>query len=194
MIMMPEMDGYGVLYILSKDPQTCAIPFVFLTAKAEMSELRKGMNLGADDYVTKPFEEKELLNVIESRLERSSLFKIGYDRDLEGVNGFIDKAKGLEELNKLSENRKTRRHKKKEIIFHEGDYANAIYFVNSGRVRTYKMNDDGKEYGIDLHGKGDFIGYLSTLEGTDYNETAEAMDDAQILKIPKEDFIALLHQ
>ena len=92
-IMMPEMDGYGVLYILSKDPKTCAIPFVFLTAKAEKSEFRKGMNLGADDYVTKPFQEMELLSVIESRLERSNLFKIGYEQNIEGLTNFIGEAK-----------------------------------------------------------------------------------------------------
>jgi CRP/FNR family transcriptional regulator, polysaccharide utilization system transcription regulator len=191
-IMMPEMDGYGVLYILSKDPNTCSIPFVFLTAKAEKSEFRKGMNLGADDYVTKPYEEMELLSVIESRIERSQLFKSGYDQSLAGISHFIDEAKGLEELSKLSENRKTRKYKKKEVIFHEGDYAGAIYFVSSGRVRTYKINDDAKEYSVDLYGAGDFIGYLSIFEGEEYIETAEAMDETEILKIPKEDFMELL--
>lgn len=191
-IMMPEMDGYGVLYILSKDPKTCSIPFVFLTAKAEKSEVRKGMNLGADDYVTKPFEEMELLSVIESRIERSQLFKSGFDQNLSGISNFIDEAKGLQELSKLSENRKVRKYKKKEVVFHEGDYAVAIFFINSGRVRTYKINEDGKEYSVDLYGAGDFIGYLSIFEGEDYTETAEAMDDSEILKIPKEDFLELI--
>lgn len=193
-IMMPEMDGYGVLYILSKDPNTCSIPFVFLTAKAEKSEFRKGMNLGADDYVTKPYEEMELLSVIESRIERSQLFKSGYEQNLSGLSSFIDEAKGIEELSKLSENRKIRTYKKKEVVFHEGDYASAIYFVNSGRVRTYKINDDAKEYSVDLYGAGDFIGYLSIFEGEDFIETAEAMDETEILKIPKEDFIELLYK
>ncbi|NQX98191.1 MAG: response regulator [Flavobacteriales bacterium] len=191
-IMMPEMDGYGVLYILSKDPNTCAIPFVFLTAKAEKSERRKGMNLGADDYVTKPFEEMELLTVIESRLEKSELFKLGYEQNLQGVTSFIGKAKGLDQFNQLSENRKVRVYHKKEIIFYEGDYAGATYFVSSGKVRTYKINDDGKEYSVDLYGPGDFIGYLSILEGSEYKDSAEAMDDTEILKIPKEDFTDLL--
>ena len=150
------------------------------------------MNLGADDYITKPFEEMELLNVIESRLERSELFKVGYEQNIQGISSFIDEAKGIDELNKLSENKKTRNYKKKEIIFYEGDYANAIYFINSGRVRTYKINDDAKEYSVDLYGSGDFIGYLSILEGSDYKESAEAMIEAEVLKIPKEDFIDLL--
>ena len=59
-IMMPELDGYGVLHILSKKPETANIPFIFLTAKTEKGDIRKGMNLGADDYLTKPFDDTEL--------------------------------------------------------------------------------------------------------------------------------------
>jgi DNA-binding response OmpR family regulator len=69
-IMMPELDGYGVLHMLSRDPSTSTIPFIFLTAKAEKSDIRRGMELGADDYLTKPFEEMDLLNAIDARLKR----------------------------------------------------------------------------------------------------------------------------
>ena len=58
-IMMPEMDGYEVLYLIGKNPEIASIPFIFLTAKSEKNDFRKGMNLGADDYITKPFEEME---------------------------------------------------------------------------------------------------------------------------------------
>ena len=191
-IMMPEMDGYEVLSVLSNDAKTCAIPFIFLTAKAEKSEFRKGMNLGADDYITKPFEELDLLNAIKSRLERSELLKKGYDQNIMGVTNFINDAQGLGALDKLSENKRVRHFKKKEVIFYEGDFANAIYFINSGRVRTYKVNDDAKEYCVSLSGSGDFLGYLSILEGETYMETAESMDDIEILKIQKEEFTDLL--
>ncbi len=67
-IMMPDLDGYGVLYLLSKNLDTAGIPFIFLTAKSEKADMRKGMSMGADDYLTKPFEEMELLNAIEARL------------------------------------------------------------------------------------------------------------------------------
>src|SRR3954449_2073768 len=67
-IMMPELDGYGVLHLLRKNPGTEQIPFIFLTAKIERSDFRKGMELGADDFITKPFDDIELLNAIEIRL------------------------------------------------------------------------------------------------------------------------------
>ena len=74
-VMMPKLDGFGVLNILSKKQETADIPFVFLTAKADKNDFRRGMNLGADDYITKPFYKDELLQVIETRLKKSERLK-----------------------------------------------------------------------------------------------------------------------
>jgi two-component system copper resistance phosphate regulon response regulator CusR len=70
-IMMPELDGYGVLFLLGKNPETATIPFIFLTAKAERVDFRKGMEMGADDYLTKPFEFGELLARMRALLRRT---------------------------------------------------------------------------------------------------------------------------
>jgi CheY-like chemotaxis protein len=88
-IMMPEMDGYAVLYALTKIPSVSTTPFIFLTAKADKTDFRKGMNLGADDYVTKPFDDMELLNAIETRLKKSEFLKKEYGRNSDGLNSFI---------------------------------------------------------------------------------------------------------
>jgi DNA-binding NarL/FixJ family response regulator len=71
-VMMPELDGHGVLQALRDDPATAAIPFIFLTAKGEKRDVRDGMNLGADDYLTKPVAKADLLNAITSRLARAA--------------------------------------------------------------------------------------------------------------------------
>lgn len=71
-VMMPELDGYGVITALRADPATVAIPFIFLTAKGEKPDIRAGMNMGADDYLTKPVPKTDLLGAIRSRLERAS--------------------------------------------------------------------------------------------------------------------------
>jgi DNA-binding NarL/FixJ family response regulator len=70
-VMMPELDGYGVLAALRAEPATVTIPFIFLTAKGEKPDIRSGMNLGADDYLTKPVAKRDLLSAIRSRLERA---------------------------------------------------------------------------------------------------------------------------
>src|SRR5919112_1823052 len=77
-IMMPELDGYGVLHLLRKNADTQNIPFIFLTAKTERGDFRKGMEMGADDYVTKPFEDIELLNAIEIRLKKTEILENKY--------------------------------------------------------------------------------------------------------------------
>jgi DNA-binding NarL/FixJ family response regulator len=71
-VMMPELDGYGVLRELQADAQMALIPFIFLTAKGEKEDLRSGMNLGADDYLTKPVANNDLVQAIEARLSRSA--------------------------------------------------------------------------------------------------------------------------
>ena len=71
-VMMPELDGYGVIAALRSDPVTAAVPFIFLTAKGEKPDMRAGMNLGADDYLTKPVAKNDLLAAIRSRLDRAA--------------------------------------------------------------------------------------------------------------------------
>jgi len=72
-VMMPELDGYGVLQALQQDTSLALVPFIFLTAKGEKEDLRSGMNLGADDYLTKPVANNDLVNAIEARLRRYEL-------------------------------------------------------------------------------------------------------------------------
>src|SRR6516225_267780 len=71
-VMMPELDGYGVIAALRADPATVGIPLIFLTAKGERPDIRAGMNLGADDYLIKPVAKPDLLAAIQSRLERAA--------------------------------------------------------------------------------------------------------------------------
>lgn len=68
-VMMPQINGYQVLEAIRTDRSLSAIPFIFLTAKANNTDVRVGMNLGADDYLTKPFTSADLISAIESRLK-----------------------------------------------------------------------------------------------------------------------------
>jgi DNA-binding response OmpR family regulator/anti-sigma regulatory factor (Ser/Thr protein kinase) len=82
-ILMPRLNGYEVLSELKKDLTTAMVPFIFLTALSDQKKIRQGMNTGADDYIVKPFLRKELLEAIESRLEKSTLFQGYADQNLE---------------------------------------------------------------------------------------------------------------
>lgn len=193
-IMMPELDGYGVFHVLSKDNKTASIPFIFLTAKAEKSEIRKGMELGADDYLTKPFEDTELLNAVEIRLKKNDIRKKEFSRDIEGLNNFFEEVSGLQELQTLSKQRPVSKYKKKEVIFHVGDTPHYVFFLNKGSIKTYKTHDDGKEYITNLYKAGDFFGHVAIFENRSYADSALVMEESEICKIPKEDFLNLIYK
>ncbi|HFA50325.1 MAG TPA: response regulator [Bacteroidetes bacterium] len=192
-IMMPELDGFGTLNILSKKPATADIPFVFLTAKSEKEDFRRGMNLGADDYVTKPFYKDELLQVIETRLKKSERLKKSFDRTANGLTSFINEARGYETLRKLSGKHATRSVRKKDILFTEGDLPRYLFFVNKGKIKLYNTNDYGKEYILRIAKPGDFFGYAQLLKEAPYEITAAAMEDSELSLVPKKDFLQLLH-
>ncbi|MCB0760795.1 MAG: response regulator [Flavobacteriales bacterium] len=193
-IMMPQLDGYGVLHMISKNPDTSTIPFIFLTAKAEASDVRKGMNMGADDYLTKPFSEVDLLDTIEVRFKKSEITRKAFERTEEGLETFFDEARGLSELQQLSAERRTKMYKKKETIFREGDYANYLYFITSGKVKCVKSDDYGKDLVTDIFGEGEFLGYMGLLEGDEYIETASALEDTVLSIIPRMEFLELIRK
>lgn len=191
-IMMPELDGYGVLHILSKRPETSSIPFIFLTAKTEKTDIRKGMNLGADDYLTKPFDDTDLLNAIEARLRKSAMQQKLYEPNADGLDHFIRDAREVLNLRELCQDKKVKQVKKKTEIFAEGDTPLNIYFIKKGSVKVFKAHPDGKELIISLYHENDFFGFEPVLEGSPYHESATAMEDSEIISIPKQDFTTLL--
>lgn len=193
-IMMPVLDGYGVLHLLSKNNETASIPFIFLTAKAERSDLRKGMEMGADDYITKPFDDIELLNAIESRLKKMASLKMEVSPTQDGVNSLLRSAKNMESLKELSAKQQNKFFRKKEVLFTEGDTAHSLYLLNKGKVKIYKSHEIGKDFITRLLQPGDFFGYLPLLENTDHTSSAEALEDSEITIFPKEDFYTLLEQ
>jgi len=191
-IMMPVLDGYGVLHMLSKNQDTSAIPFIFLTAKSERSDYRKGMELGADDYITKPFDETQLLNAIEIRLKKLEQLRQNFTQDVSGVNAFFDSASSLVNGRITDKAREVQKYRKKSILFQEGHRPLFLYFLVSGKVKTYRSNEDGKELITHIHTAGDFIGYTPILEETSYRDSAEILEDAELMLIPRDEFIKLV--
>src|SRR5689334_21101525 len=167
-IMMPELDGYGVLHLVRKNPDTQNIPFIFLTAKTERSDFRKGMEMGADDYVTKPFEDIELLNAIEVRLKKAEVLQQNYASTPQGLEQYA-----VETFHK------------KQTLYQEGKRPRFLYYLMSGKVKAFKGHEDGKEYITDLFSAGDFIGYTALIEDKNYDDSASILEDAEIMQIPR---------
>lgn len=193
-IMMPELDGYGVLHLLKMNAETENIPFIFLTAKTERSDFRKGMEMGADDYITKPFDDLELLKAIEIRLKKVDILHESYTQGEKGVNDLMKdlNESGLMQLD--PENYGSEYHSKKQLIYSESKRPKYLYFLKSGKLKTFKVHEDGKEYITNLYSSGDYIGYTALLENTSYDDTCEVLEDAEVVMIPKDDYLNAVYK
>ncbi len=192
-IMMAGIDGYGVLHVLHKDPVTQGIPFIFLTSKSERHDFRLAMELGADDYITKPFGGTELLSAIESRFRKNDIMKRKLAPDLESLNELMKTARSSKSLEELTSESQVGTYRKKQLIYKEGSQPYYLYYILEGKVKTFKTHDDGKDLVVGLFNKGDFFGYTSLLEGGANLENAEAMEDTELALIPKRDFEELIN-
>lgn len=192
-IMMPELDGYGVLHLLRKNPETEHIPFIFLTAKTERNDLRKGMEMGADDYITKPFEDIELLNAVEIRLKKSVIANQNYEASFRGLSEFLNDIKGVGLSDKLSAQYDIENYERKQTLYHETKKPRFLFYLVKGKVKGFQTHPDGKEYISNLYSDGDFIGYSALLENSNYEDSAIAMEDSEILAIPKDDFLHMVY-
>ncbi|MBX2907390.1 MAG: response regulator [Taibaiella sp.] len=192
-IMMPGVDGYGVLHVLHKDPETQNIPFIFLTSKSERSDFRSAMEMGADDYITKPFAGNELLNAIESRLKKNEVIKKKLSADMQGLNELRAAMGSSKTLEELTEESTLNDYKKRQVIYKEGNHPHYLFYIAKGKVKTYKTHEDGKDLVIDLYNEGDFFGYTALLENSVYHETAEAIEETELALVPRKDFETLLN-
>ena len=192
-IMMPQLDGYGVLNVVHNNPNLRNTPFIFLSAKTEKGDMRKGMQLGADDYIPKPFDTTDLLDAVERRLKKAEQLKQDIANGLHGFNNLLAITSSKEALSDFIQERHIDKFKKKQLIYNEGQHPSRLYYVQKGKVKLFKTNEDGKELVVSLHSEGDFFGYIALLEGTRYKASAEAIEESEIAEIPKEEFEELMN-
>ena len=188
-IMMPEIDGYGVLEALSKNPSTLNIPFIFLSAKTEHKDIRKGMDLGADDYLTKPFEEEELLSAIESRLAKVAILKSYIKEETQEDE---EKLKDLNDLRELFSKQELQYFKKGETIYEKDKHANYFYLVKRGIVKAHRLDNQGKELITELYKEDDFFGNHANDPQSSYEDYATAMEETQLYTVSREEFHKIL--
>ncbi|MFO7744461.1 MAG: response regulator [Psychroflexus sp.] len=180
-IMMPEMDGYQVLENLSKDDNLRKIPFIFLSAKTDHKDVRRGMNLGADDYLTKPFEEEELIDAIESRLAKADILLSNE------TNQKPDSSlQSFEALKDFFRNEPLKNFEAGEHIFESGQTSNSIYLIEKGVVKTYKLDENGKELITAINKVNDIFGNLSFTKQSSLSEFASALEDSSLYEISTE--------
>ena len=184
-VMMPDLDGYGVLKILTAREDTRQIPFVFVTAKSEQEDLRRGMNLGADDYVTKPFYKDELLRVIEVRLrknrERERPPSPSRPSDW---TGFLSPAALDTAMERLSGLGAVRQFRRGEALFREGEQVRDLFSLHNGYVKLQASTEFGKTLIMYVFSPGDLFGYPEMITRRPYEHEAVALTEVEALMLP----------
>lgn len=194
-IKMPELDGYGVLHILSNHPKTSAIPFIFLTGSAEFENQRKGMTLGADDYLIKPFNVTDLLNSISIRLLKNENLKRKFHSyeaaTTTDFKNIVSQKK--QNMDLIKEKHEHQHYKKKHMLYTLGQRPSALYYVKKGKIKEFLINEDGKELITGIYTEGDFFGYTEIFKDANYSKSARVIEDASLILIPKEEFLQKVH-
>lgn len=192
-IMMPNADGYEVIETLSKNPKTKGIPFIFLSAKTDRKDVRKGMELGADDYLTKPFEELELIGAIESRLAKVAILKeLTNQQDLT-TNRDKQNLFSIHELkNYIDDHGTISSFQFGESIYVEGDHANMVYLVLKGTIKTHNLDAQGKEFITGIYKEDDFFGFIGFNKNAIHKEYATAIETTSVVGLLKETYRNIL--
>ena len=190
-IMMPELDGYGVLRALDNFPDLAGTPFVFLTAKSEKSDFRNAMDLGADDYLMKPFNGNDLLKVVQARLKKKQKLNLVYSS--QEADQFASDRNSANAIEAIKADRATRKLKNRDVVYSEGDTGTHLYFVKAGKIKLHKTNEWGKEFISQIANEGDFFGYQALLNDHPQKHGATALMDSEIGVIPKQDFLELIY-
>lgn len=194
-IMMPIMDGYGVFAILANNLATATIPFIFFSSKGEYYDVRRAMEMGADDYLTKPFHPDQLIRAIQTRINKvnkqsSELLPINKQTNskISMIGG------GLERLEDLVKHSKMRTIKKKQTIFYEGDYPQGLYLLAEGFVKTFRLTREGRQLITGLYQPKDYLGLDAVLLDGPFTESAEAIEDTKVYLLPKAMVVEILNQ
>ncbi|MBP7184563.1 MAG: response regulator [Saprospiraceae bacterium] len=190
-VMMPELDGYGVLHILSNNEQTAYIPFIFLSAKTDKEDIRRGMNLGADDYITKPFDNEILLQIIQNKLKKYDAIRshpLLLHHSHESFKGIKFNKFENSNFSELFEKAELRNYLPKEHIFKTHQIPRAVYYIEKGMVKTSILSENGKDFITHLYKPKDFFGYESLFKGVQYQSDAIAIDEVTLYRIEERDF------
>ena len=186
-ILMPELDGYGVMQIAMRNEDLQRIPIIFMSAKTKHEDIRKGMDLGASDYITKPFEESELLSAVATRLKRKAI--------MEGAlqNTVVKERKWrIEDIEEAFAHKERFEYRPGATIYCEGNVGNHVFYITRGEVKTYMVNEDGKELITELFSDKSFFGFTSFLAHKPYSENAEAIRATEIIKLEKGELLNLI--
>lgn len=194
--LLPLLDGYGLFQELQSHPATQHAKVVFFTPKhlnghAHLDELAN-MNGNGKNYNDAIIAPVHTNNVVHSSRQQFA-FSEKSNGSATASSPEVIRLNGVEDvLEVLIKDRDILYYKKKQIIFSEGNCSRNLYFVKKGKVKIYQTNDIGKQLVVDLYAENDFIGYIPLIENSNYTEIAEALEETELIVIPRGEFNQLI--
>lgn len=202
--LLPLPEGLGLIQQIQNNPATKELKVMFYTPCFENPGILFDSNAGQNGF-HKDFVEKlnqngnSQLKDINSQLLYMNLLNGKDTTNIENGTALLDagisKSQVCQSISEILLNdRDINYYSKKQIIYQEGNCARNLYFIKKGKIKTYQSNDYGKQLVVDLHAENDFLGYVPLIENTNYTETAEALEDTELILIPKSEFNEILKQ
>lgn len=186
-VLLPELDGYGVLQVIMRNRSLQKTPLIFMSGKNKHEDIRRGMDLGASDYITKPLEESELLSAVASRLKIKEILEYKTEN-----KGALPQKWRIDDIEKIFKLHKIKKFKTGSTVYCEGSIGNHIYYIVKGEVKTFRINRDGKELITEIYEDKSFFGFTSLLENKPYLENAEAIKPTELIRIKKYEMMTLI--
>ena len=197
--LLPLLDGYDLFKELQGNPATQHSKIVFFTPKnnngngyhnGASHHNGNGYHNGADHHNGNGYHNGEASTTIK---DAQSFVYQSNNNGLVNAKSDVIRLNGIEDvLDVLIKDRDILYYKKKQIIFSEGNCSRNLYFVKKGKVKIYQTNDLGKQLVVDLYAENDFIGYVPLIENSNYTEIAEALEDTELIIIPRGEFNELI--
>jgi CRP-like cAMP-binding protein len=179
----------AVLREFRADRATRDVPVILLSDWSnDRLDFRTGMSSGADDYFSRPFDMASLLQTMEFRLKKMPVCSLA-DHQTDKI---ISPVRAHETMLHLLENRESRHYRRRDPVFREQELPHNLYYIESGSIKVFKTNPDGREYIMRIAGKGSFLGYLALINEHAYAENATALTDTTIRVIPRAAFQQLV--
>ena len=191
-IQLAYLDGLSLLHVIRKHLPLICTPIVFISQTDSKEDVRRVMTAGADDCIAAPFTETELLYVVECRLKKADMLNTFLEQKASAGNGVGHSEKKV--LEEFLDGRSLHRFGRNQCIYKEGQAPKYLYFIKNGKVRLVKSSSDGKDLVTDLCGEGDFLGHTALIQNTHYRESAESIDAAELILVPRSDFQQLLKE
>lgn len=190
-VILPKLEGFDVLQIVSTITEFKGIPFILITENYAIEDIRKGIFLGATDFLRKPVEKEELLKVVEDRLKRTEVFE---------KNRLPQKLKKPIPFNffennnlaKLLINKPLITYSRGELIYFSQNKINHFYVIKEGFVKTYVSNASGKEFITNFYGDNNYFGYSTIFNKNAELESAKAITKTQLYIISKSELLNIL--